>query len=113
MGSRMNRLDALKKGNRTRSREAERKAAIRRGEVDLVALVESGESLMSAYDFLKSIPRCGPVKAQNALRACHISWHVRLGGPPRSGRKILTDRQRKALAAYVAANTKNGRWKTA
>lgn len=99
----LQRESALIQANQTRLEIAALKKAIRSRRVDVVAVIRESELPITVYDVLSSIPRVGHVKVVCALRELGLSEHNTLGGYRRTNRWPVTERQREALAAHVAA----------
>lgn len=92
------RRDALQKGNRIRTRRAELKGELKRGErklEDLVADPPAELESMKVLDLLLAAPKIGHVKANALLRAAVVSPSKNVGG--------LSTRQRAELHGRVIA----------
>jgi hypothetical protein len=90
------RLDALARANEVRSRRAELKGALKRGEASISQiLAEPPDYMLTAkvMDLLMAAPKRGKVKSTRIMEQCRISPSKTVGG--------LSDRQRAALLDYL------------
>ena len=89
------RLDALGRANQIRSRRAQLKKDLKKGEkaIDQI-LADPPEFIRTAkvVDVLLAVPNCGKVKSQKVLNHCRISPNKTVGG--------LSERQRRELVAF-------------
>jgi hypothetical protein len=89
------RMDALSRANRVRSRRATLKAQLKKGAVGIrEVLAAPPDYLLTAkvVDVLMAAPKCGRVKSAKILEQCRISPSKTVGG--------LSERQRSELLAF-------------
>jgi S13-like H2TH domain len=89
------RMDALGRANKVRSRRAALKADLKRGSVSISdVLAAPPDFLLTAkvVDVLMAAPKCGRVKSAKIMELCRISPSKTVGG--------LSERQRGELLAY-------------
>jgi hypothetical protein len=94
------RMEALRRANRVRLTRADWKRAVKRDLSVVLLPMEMAQSegwspfdSMHVGDYLRSIPKVGPVKVTTALRRMEISRAKTLAG--------LTDRQRAEVVVFV------------
>jgi hypothetical protein len=89
------RMDALGRANKVRSRRAALKADLKRGAASIRdVLVAPPDFLLTAkvVDLLMAAPKCGRVKSARIMELCRISPSKTIGG--------LSERQRAELLSY-------------
>jgi hypothetical protein len=92
------RLSALVRANEVRCHRARVKAALARGDADVVPLLAGEDPLLSSMrvgELLMAVPGLGQVRVRDMLMRAHVSASRPLGG--------LTDRERGELLARLAA----------
>jgi hypothetical protein len=90
------RMDALKKANRIRTRRKELKRDVKAGRVkatDVLLDPEEDVLTMKVFELLLCVPKWGRVKVNRLLTQCRISPSKTVGG--------LSERQRGELASYL------------
>lgn len=90
------RLTALQKANRVRSRRSQLKRDLKAGRVllvDVLAAPPSWAETMKAFDLLIAAPKFGRVKVNKVLKSCRMSPSKTLGG--------MSERQRGELVALL------------
>lgn len=88
------RLSALNRANRIRTRRAQLKTELLSGRVKLADVLLAEEDwmyTMKVRDLLLAVPKLGTAKVTRALRATHISPTVALNRTDRRRREALLD----------------------
>ena len=90
------RMEALQRANRIRTRRAQLKKDLKAGRVSIHSLLlEPPEFVLTAkvFDMLLAVPKYGRVKVNRILTHCRISPSKTIGG--------LSERQRNELVSYL------------
>jgi S13-like protein len=90
------RMEALRRANRIRSKRAQLKRDLKAGKVKVqTLLLDPPEYLLTAkvFDMLLAVPKYGRVKANRVLNQCRISPSKTIGG--------LSERQRAELVSQL------------
>ena len=92
----MQRMEALQRANRIRTRRAQLKKDLKAGRVSIHSLLrEPPEFVQTAkvFDMLLAVPKYGRVKVNKVLQQCRISPSKTIGG--------LSQRQRSELVGLL------------
>jgi hypothetical protein len=86
------RREALAFANEVRSKRAALKAALKRGKLSIIPLIEEPPRYLASArvaELLMALPAHGPVKVERLLKRCQVSPHKTIAG--------LNERQRREL----------------
>ncbi len=94
--SRAQRMDALERANRVRTKRADLKRNLKAGRADAHALIADPPTYadtMKLWDLLIALPKYGRVKVNKVLTQCRVSPSKTLGG--------LSERQRSEIVSLL------------